>query len=37
LGKDSELDVKALLKRIGYREKAVKEILKWYENGGLQA
>jgi len=26
-----------VLKRMGYSEKAVKEILKWYENSGSRA
>ncbi|MEM0007254.1 MAG: hypothetical protein QXR89_03170 [Candidatus Bathyarchaeia archaeon] len=34
---DLRSDVKAMLRQIGYSEKAVEEILKWYESGGLQA
>ena len=30
-------DLQAVLKRMGYSEKAVKEILKWYENSGSRA
>lgn len=35
MGRDSKLDVKAMLRRMGYSEKALEEILKWYENSGL--
>ncbi len=37
LGRNSGSDVKAMLRQMGYSERAIEEILKWYENGGLQA
>lgn len=29
--------LRRMLKEMGYSEKAVEEILKWYENSGLQS
>ena len=37
LGKSSKADVRKMLKEMGYSEKTVEEILKWYENSGLQS
>ncbi|MEM3565416.1 MAG: hypothetical protein QXK18_00875 [Candidatus Bathyarchaeia archaeon] len=36
MDRDSRSDVKAMLRQMGYSEKAVKEILKWYENSSLR-
>jgi hypothetical protein len=37
LGRDSKADISAMLRQMGYSEKAVQEILKWYENSDFQA
>lgn len=37
MGRNSESDVRAMLRQMGYSERTVEEIIKWYENSGLQA
>ena len=37
LNEDAKMELRAMLKQMGYSERAVEEILKWYENGGLRA
>jgi uncharacterized protein YbaP (TraB family) len=37
LGRNSVSEIEAMLRQMGYSEKAIKEIRKWYENSGLQA
>lgn len=37
MGKSSKADVRRMLKEMGYSEKTVEEILKWYETSSLQS
>lgn len=37
LSEGSRMELRAMLKQMGYSEKAIDEILKWYESSGLQA